>query len=62
MYFHKIINYPDDNLTKIVLLNQIKQPGITWYCSLVENSKKLNIQLDIGEIQKISKYAWRANQ
>ena len=59
MYFHKIINYPDDNLTKIVLLNQIKQPGITWYCSLVENSKKLNIQLDIDEIQKISKYTWK---
>ena len=59
LYFHKIINYPEDNITKKVLLNQIDKPGPTWYSSLTENTKKLNITLDIGEIQKTSKYTWK---
>ena len=59
MYFHKISNHPEENLTRKVLINQIKQPGTTWFNSLETESKKLNIELDIYKMQQVTKYAWK---
>ena len=59
MYLHKISNYPEENLTRKVLMSQINQPGTTWFNSLDEESKNLNIKLDLEKIQQISKYTWK---
>ena len=59
MYLHKILNYPENNLTRQVLFNQMKQPGNTWWSSLIETCKQINMQFTIEDIMKISKFKWK---
>ena len=59
MFLHKVLNYDDKNLTKQVLLNQMHQPGTTWISSLEETCKNINIKIEIDNLQKLPKEAWK---
>ena len=60
MYFHKTFNKPDPNLAKQVMEEQIKLPGKTWLANLLSKMSNININHSIADLEKISKYQWKA--
>ena len=59
MFLHKVANYDEKNLTKQVLLSQMHHPGTTWISSLTEICKNININIEMKNLQKISKETWK---
>ena len=59
MYLHKIINYPENNLTRKVLFSQMQQPGKTWWSSLTEMCTEINLEFTIEDLTNTSKYQWK---
>lgn len=58
MYIHKIINYPDENLTKNVLLQQRLIPSPSWLSKLQEECQTIGIELDFDQIALTGKQKW----
>ena len=58
-YLHKVLNYPKENLTRQVLINQMNQPGGTWWSSVKETAQEIDINIDQDKLQNTSKYSWR---
>ena len=59
LYLHKLINYPDTNTAKQVLLTQIDKPGPTWWKSILLIGEKIGQEIDIEKISKLSKNQWK---
>ena len=59
MYLHKLINYKQDNLARKVFFIQTKQPGETWWSSLKNEASDANINLDLDQLQIITKNQWK---
>ena len=58
MYLHKLINYPEENLTRRILMEQTTMPSPTWISKLQLESLTTGISIDLEELKSIGKEKW----
>ena len=58
-FLHRVLNQPDSNITKRVLLEQIKLPEETWLSNTIETCQKLEVTSDLMEIKGIPIEVWK---
>ena len=59
MFLHRVLNQPENNITKRVLLEQRKLPGETWLNTTLALCQKLNLSDNLEEIEGTSKESWK---
>ena len=59
MFLHRVLNQPDENITKKVLLQQINLPEETWLSNTLILCEKVGLCDDLETIENTPKYKWR---
>ena len=59
MFLHRVLNQPDENITKKVLLQQINLPEETWLSNTLILCEKVGLCHDLETIENTPKYKWR---
>ena len=59
LYFHRILNLPETNITQQVLLQQQKIPGNTWLSATTTQLENLGINIGLDELRNIKKQTWK---
>ena len=58
-FLHRVLNLPDRNITKQVLMQQLNLPGETWFDNTIALCTKFNLSEDIEVIANTSKLKWK---
>ena len=59
MYFHRLLNMPESNITHKVLMEQKSMPEDTWLSVTMAQIINLKINMNLDEIKNISKFQWK---
>jgi hypothetical protein len=59
MFLHRLLNLPDSNITKRVLIEQEKMPGETWLYSTIKICRKLGLTENLETIKAYPKPVWK---
>lgn len=58
-FFHRLLNLPDGNITKKVMMQQLNLPGDTWLSETLSLCKKLELCDEIDTITNMPKAKWK---
>ena len=58
-FLHRLLNFPDKNITKKVLLQQLNLPGDTWLSTTLSTCQKLGLSDDLETIKITPKLTWK---
>ena len=58
-FLHRVLNQPDNNITKTILLEQRNLPEETWLTNTLEICKTLGITANLTDIKNTPKTAWK---
>ena len=58
-YFHRILNLPDENITRKVMMQQLSLPENTWLDETLSLCRKLKLCDEIDSITNVPKNMWK---
>ena len=59
MFLHRILNKPENTLSRKIMIEQENLPGNNWLKTTKAHLKELNIENDIYQMNTMTKYSWK---
>ena len=59
MFLHRMLNLPSSNITRRVLIEQLKMPGETWLNSIIKLCQSLRLNDNLETIKEYPKILWK---